>query len=247
MCALPTVKHRDLSLTALPQGTLVTACDSCGSIGEKPADTLQVSPYYVGRFTTRVPLMEVLAYGAQPVLVIDTLSCELEPTGRMVMHGVQDEMTAAGVAPALLTGSTEENFPTQMTALGVTVVGWMPGGGEWTAARPGDLVYCIGRPQVGAALELEHNTTIASYADLFALRALSGLRELVPTGSHGILWEAENLARYNQLRFIPSGDHGLDLEQSTGPATCLLAITAPEAAPQIESMERASFLGKLCL
>ena len=239
------VKHRDLTLTALPCGTLVTACDSCGAVGEKPADVLSVPPYYAGRFTARVALMEVLAFGAQPVTVADTLACEMEPTGQEILRGVRDELAAAGVGPEVLTGSTEENFPTQMTALGITVAGWTPAPIGWTPSRSGDVVYCIGTPQVGAEVVLEDNRAIASYDDLNLLHALDGVREVIPTGSHGIRWEAEQLAAYNRLCFAADDAPGPDLDQSTGPATCVLAAADPACCAAIEAMPRAVRIGVL--
>ena len=241
----PAIKHRDLTLTPLPSGTLVVACDSCGAVGDKREDILKIPAYYTGRFTTRVALMEVLAFGAQPVTVVDTVCCEMEPTGREILRGVRDELEAAGIGPEVLNGSTEENFPTTMTALGVTVVGWTPTGPSVPPARSGDLVYCIGSPQVGEAVTLDHNDAIASYADLAALRALDGLRELVPTGSHGIRWEAEQLAAYNGLRFRPQPGLILGLDQSTGPATCLVAVVDPACQQAVEALSRAVRIGYL--
>ena len=241
-----TIKHRDLTLTPLPAGTLVVACDSCGAVGAKPDDVLQIPAYYTGRFTARVALMEVLAFGARPVTVVDAISCEMEPTGQEILRGVRDELAAAGVDLDLLTGSTEENFPTKMTGLGITVVGWIPTGPDFCPSRAGDPVYCIGTPQVGGAVTLENNEAIASYADLTALRKLDGLRELVPTGSHGIRWEVENLAAYNGLRFLAEPELSLDLDQSTGPATCLVAVVDPDCQTAVEALPRAKKIGILC-
>ena len=242
-----TIKHRDLTLTPLPAGTLVVACDSCGAVGSKPDDVLQIPAYYTGRFTARVALMEVLAFGAAPVAVVDTISCEMSPTGQEILRGIRDELTVAGIGSDLLTGSTEENFPTKMTALGVTVVGWTSTGPDFCPSHAGDLVYCIGTPQVGGAVTLEGNEAIASYGDLTALRALDGLRELVPTGSHGIRWEVENLAAYNGLRFLAEPGLPLDLDQSTGPATCLAAVVDPSCQAAVEALPRAIKIGVLSL
>jgi hypothetical protein len=55
------LKIRDLTLIKIDsEKTMVIACDSCGSIGMKKYDVLKVPPFFTGKFTTKVALMEVL-------------------------------------------------------------------------------------------------------------------------------------------------------------------------------------------
>ena len=244
MSALKTIRYRDLSLTAIPSGgTLVTACDSCGSIGSKPDDLLQIPAYYSGRFTARVPILEVLSCGAEPIAVVNTVSCEMEPTGREIIRGVQDELRSAGIDPDTLTGSTEENFPSKMTALGITVVGYLSGEPNWQETCPGDLVYCIGKPKVGSEVGLDCDPDLASYDDLKRLKEISGVKEIIPTGSKGIRYEVDWAARKAHLRFHSEETCAINLEISTGPAACLVVIASPSTAPQLESMPRCSRIG----
>lgn len=240
---MKTIKHRDLTLTSIPGGTLVVACDSCAGAGEKAHDVLRVAPYYAGRFCARVPLMEVLAFGARVAAVNDALCCEMEPTGREILRGVGDELAAAGVEAAVLSGSTEENFPTTTTGLGVTVVGYVEGEARWTAGRPGDFVYCIGLPKMGAQVVLEGDPEIVCYQDIRALRDRAAVGELIPVGSKGIRWEAENAASCYGLHFVPREDcpPAVDLEASAGPATCLLAVTGEP----LEEQGRVRLVGRL--
>ena len=244
MSGLKTIKYRDLSLTALPSGgTLVTACDSCGSIGSKPRDLLQIPAYYSGRFTARVPLLEVLSCRADPIVVVNTVSCEMDPTGLEIIRGIQDELVSANVNLEVLTGSTEENFPTAMTALGVTVIGYCPTQPDFHV-RADDLVYCIGKPKVGAEINLDMDCEIASYQELFWLQQLSGIREIIPTGSKGILYELDHAAKFYGLCFKATNCLELDLEKSTGPATCLIAIVSPQLSRQLDGVEKCTYLGK---
>lgn len=242
-----TWQHRDLSLTALPTGILVTACDSCGGAGSKPADVLQIPPYYSGRFTTRVALMEVLSSGAVPVVVVNAVACEMDPTGQEIIRGVREELAAANVDADALTGSTEENFPTAMTALGITVVGYLPGFPNWQDSYDGDLVFCVGKPKVGAEVQLDGDPEMASYQDLHHLHQISGIREIIPTGSKGIRYEAQNAAAASGLRFLPLENQPLDLERSTGPASCLLVLAAPESASQLNQLSNCVLIGTLQL
>ena len=242
---MKTCKHRDLSLTPLPVGMLVTACDSCGGAGSKPADVLQIPPYYTGRFTARVALMEVLSSGAQPVVVVNAVACEMDPTGREIIRGVREELAAAGISADALTGSTEENFPTAMTALGLTVVGYLPNQPRWQAARPGDLVYCIGKPKVGGEVQLDGDPDLASYDQLRQTLKVSGVREVIPTGSKGIRYEASEAAAGSGLQFWALETPDLDLDHSTGPASCLVILASPEAAADLDRLPNCRQIGTL--
>ena len=60
-------KGRDVEVVQIDSNySIVTACDSCGGIGLKQNDVVKCSPNIVGRFTTRVALMEVLSVNAIP-------------------------------------------------------------------------------------------------------------------------------------------------------------------------------------
>ena len=106
-------KRRDLVIIPLegPQYA-VLACDSCGGVGRKAGDVMPADPYFVGKFTVRVALLEVMASGARPVVVADGLCCEMQPTGEEILRGIADEINICGLRDVVLTGSTEENFPT---------------------------------------------------------------------------------------------------------------------------------------
>lgn len=228
----PVRKIRDLSLVSLLPGlSLVIACDSDGGIGPKEHDQVKVTGYHIGRFGTRVPLMEFLSAGAEPLLVVDTLSVEMNPTGREIIQGVADEAATAGLDPSsMLTGSTEDNVPTTGTGIGVTVIGiarnadLRPG-----RAKPGDLVVCVGTPKSGPEdiITLEDDDIM----DLPSVRVLTGLSyvgDILPVGSHGVGYEAAEMARLAGLTFIPDPDPRIRLTKSGGPGTCVLVSLAPE-------------------
>jgi len=68
-------QFRDLTLIPISHDELlVIACDSLGGIGPKQHDMVKVPAEIVGQYTVRGPLMEVLAAGARPVAVINTLA-----------------------------------------------------------------------------------------------------------------------------------------------------------------------------
>lgn len=237
-------KRRDLNLIHLPEGTLVVSCDSCGGIGEKSGDAFACGSYYVGRFTARVGLLEVMAIGASPVVIGNGVACEMEPTGREIIRGIQAELKAAELPDTLLTGSTEENFPTVMTAVGMTVVGFAsrlrmdPG-------EAGDLLLCFGRPKVGAEVGLEGDPELFSYQQLKWLLAQPQVREISPCGSKGIAWEGRCLAQLRGLDFQPVSDCCLDLERSAGPATCAVALVSRKAGEELAAAGKGVIIGEM--
>jgi len=126
---------------------LVIATDSIGGIGPKPADTIAADAATVAHFALRVPLLEVLCAGAQPIAIIDDLCVELEPTGAVMIAEIRRLAAAAGVAADAVTGSTEDNVPTVATGIGVTVLGRLsPGHRVGGGSQPGDVVICAGLP-----------------------------------------------------------------------------------------------------
>ena len=155
--SLPVEKVRDLTLLRLPGDlVLVIACDSAGGIGPKERDVVKVPGYVLGRFTARVALMEVLASGALPAVVVSTLSVEPEPVGREIMAGVEEEARESGLDPRrAVTGSSEKNTPTCQTGLGITAIG-MAREDELRFGRSvrGDAVMCVGVPKVGDQVRL---------------------------------------------------------------------------------------------
>ncbi|GAW91715.1 AIR synthase related protein [Calderihabitans maritimus] len=223
-------KFDDVSvITLLPGRKLVIACDSLGAIGPKELDQVKVSGYTVGRFACRVPLMEVIAVGARPLLVVNTLCVEPTPTGEEILSGIRDEIEAAGLDPRIsITGSMEKNVPVSQTGLGVTVIGLANGdasgkgeGLRWGLGAPGDTVVVVGMPKVGSEVRLGDNE-IADIPTLLRVADYPSAGDILPVGSSGILSEARKMARRSGLLFVPNPGSEIDLEKSAGPSTCLL-------------------------
>lgn len=220
---------RDLSIINLNNDySLVVACDSAGAVGNKELDDLKVSNYILGRFTARVALLEVVAAGAIPILISDTLGVEMEPSGREIIQGIKDELKLLGLAEKVhLTGSTEENFKPRQTGIGITVVGLGKTSGlKVGQARGGHELLCFGYPKVGAEVQLD-DPEIVSVATALELLAYEGVQEMVPVGSKGILYEARLLADSAGCRLALEPQCPLPLEKTAGPATCLLVAVEP--------------------
>ena len=229
---------RDLSLIPLNEKqTMVIACDSCGSIGMKPYDAFKVLPVHVGKTTVRVALLEVMCSGAAVVTVTNAVCNEMEPTGSEIIRGIKEELKLAAINDVVLTGSTEENFKTFSTGIGITVIGIASNNKlKVNQVKKTALVVSIGLPKVGDEINLVKDSELVDYFSIKKLLAEDDVYEIVPVGSKGIAYEVEQLAYNNKL--IPSFESmpKVDLNKSGGPATCVIA------AININSFEKISAL-----
>ena len=242
-------KVRDLTIVELDESkSMVIACDSCGSIGMKEGDEFKVPSSIVGKFAARVPLMEVLASGAEVVSVTNAVCNEMEPTGREIIVGVKEEFKEAGISTIALNGSTEENFKTHATGVGVTVVGIAHNSLRVNNVKEEALLVSIGTPKVGGEINLsQKDEDIADYSDIYKLLAHSEVYEIVPVGSKGILYEGELLAKNNLMELALEKDTHIDLHKTCGPATVLIAALSKDAYEELKFMKRMKLIGKLKL
>jgi len=236
---------RDLSIVNLDsEKALVIACDSLGGIGSKEYDKIRVANSLLGKFTARVALMELMASGATPISVVDTLSVELKPTGEEIIAGIKEELAKIGIDD-LLTGSTEENVVTVQTGIGVTAIGSV----EIDQLRVGssqqeDLIVAIGLPKVGDQV-LADLSQIADLDLLIELLKLDYIHEILPVGSKGILYEAQLLSEDNGLN-LSLLENKIDLHKSAGPATVLLVTVAEEDVTRLKVIEKpVNVIGRL--
>lgn len=219
-----TYKGRDIAFSTLDEKAfLAAACDSCGAVGNKELDLIKVSPYIVGRLTARVPLLEILAIGARPRMVTAAISCEPDPTGKEILVGIRDELDSLDLTDIPLGISTEKNIETRQTGLGVTVIGI----GHQDSLRiaktlPGDVLYCLGLPKVGAELAAHDDPQIVTGRLIRALLNEVQIHDILPVGSRGIRSEAAQLAEEIGETFDPLAAPQADLDKSAGPSTCLI-------------------------
>lgn len=219
-----TRKYRDLTLIDInKEQSLVIACDSSGGIGNKENDIVKTSPEIVGRFTTQVALMEILAFGARPISIVDTLSVEMEDTGRRILKGIEEVIKEIDLnKDHIITGSTEENFPVSVTGLGITIIGII-NRNNWIRPKtyPGLVAALVGLPKLGNDV-LENRDVIMDIKNMLALKEKEYVKEILPVGSKGILYELEEIGRTNNIDFQLEDRMSIDLKQSAGPATCAL-------------------------
>lgn len=229
-------KHRDLTLIDINKDQiLVIACDSAGGIGNKKNDVVKTSPEIVGELTTQVALMEVLAYGAKPIGVIDTLSVEMEDTGRRILKGIKKVLEPLKLdLDYIITGSTEENFPVSVTGIGVTIIGIIDKK-DWKMpkTKAGLIAALVGIPKVGNEV-LENNDVIMNVEHLLSLKEKEYIEEILPVGSKGILYELGEMARTNNIDLQLEENQYLNLNKSAGPSTCVIISLAEDKYKELK-------------
>lgn len=222
-------KFRDLSFVAInSELMLAIACDSCGGIGNKEHDIVNTSPEIVGYFTTMVALSEILAIGADPIVIINTLCVEMDKTGIEIVNGIKRAIKPLNISEdIIITGSTEENIEVAQTGIGITVNGII-NRKDWKCpyVRKGALAVVLGIPKVGEEVLADEGKEIMSVTTYKKLYQNKKIQDMLPVGSKGIKYEAEEMADTNSLSFQIDSNIKLDLYKSGGPATC--AVVAIE-------------------
>lgn len=234
-------KFRDLTLISLLGDLhLVIACDSNASIGEKPNDGLAKPYAEVGISALKVPMMEVLAAGAVPLLIINALCMEMEPSGRRFIETMSKELARCGYNPnMMLTGSTEDNVLTLQSGVGITVIGLASEEKlRLGQTREKDVVVCVGNPKDGVVIPYaEGEPDIASISTVQSLNEVSSIHEILPVGSKGVVYEANELASAAGFNFRLADDPPtINLYQSAGASTAVLAAVS---ASQVSSVANA--------
>lgn len=215
---------------------LVLACDSVGGIGARPGDTCAADEKDTAYFAARVPLLEVLCAGAQPLILVDTL-CQDKDSAATVIEEFRAIAAEAGIPAEGVTGSTEDNVETSVTGIGVVVVGEIREKLLSGGANPGDLVVCVGWPRSAPADRLyrKHPDVVPIPAVRTLLR--SGLlTDALPVGSKGLEWEVEQLSHSAGLSAVWIEDQPIPVKTSGGPSSCVLLSFAPENEEELQTM-----------
>ena len=122
-----------------------------------------------------------------------------------------------------MTISTEKNFDTKQTGLGITVIGLCEKN-DLRIASSGvnDLVYCVGLPKVGNQINGFDDPDIAKLANIDKLLSFEGIHDIIPIGSKGILKELEIMAKSIGSEFVCEPNIRIDINKPAGPSTCLI-------------------------
>jgi hypothetical protein len=233
---------RDLTrITLTKEYSLIIAVDSDGGIGSLEGDSIKCDPYQLGRFAMRVPLLELLSCGASPLAAFDMLTIPMKGPGEEIVRGVRDELKQAGLNSDFpLSGSTEDNVHTIMTGIGTTIVGlvhnadFRPG-----KSRHGDTIICIGIPKSApediVLLEDEEMVNQMDILNILKVEGVQGVHEILPIGSKGVENEAQQMAEYSSMEFLPEKKIEIFLNKSGGPSTCVIVSCMPNVIKQIKN------------
>lgn len=226
------MRFRDLLVLDAP-GRLVLACDSIGGIGPKPADAVRVDGRTTAHFGVRVPLLEVLCSGARPIALANALCLERNPSGQPMIDEIEALAAEAGIPPEAVTGSTEENAPTVMTGIGVTVLGLLDQ--PLPRAQRGDVVVCAGLPVSAPEFDIHigHPAQVA-VGEVRAVLASGLTHDALPVGSRGVGAELSDMAAGLTIELLD--DHGVDIHCSGGPASCVLFACPPQAVEELTAL-----------
>jgi len=201
-------------------------------------DAVKVDARTLGRFTARVALMEVLSTGAKPICLVNTLCVEPKPTGLEIIQGIREEIRQAGLGSKFtITGSSEKNVPVRQTGLGVTTIGVATRKKlKIGLSKKKDIVVSVGIPLVGSeVLSGERRGLVADTKDLLKLLNLDFVHEVIPVGFHGILHEAETIAKESHLKLQLAQRLQVNVRKSAGPATVILATLPESRLPKVHN------------
>lgn len=233
-------RRGDVTILKMPTGhAIVVGSTSAGAVGSKEKDKVKVSGRVLGKFLARVALMDVTATGAFPLLLSVTLGVEKEPTGNEIIEGMKREVITIGLDPnQVIMENTEDNFETEQTGAGLTVVG-LANENELRIGKtmPGDLIVAIGRPKIGnEVIPAEVKGEIADLKNITQLTQRKYVHDISPVGSLGIATEARMMAhgvgRHLKLYDVP----GLDLNKTAGPATVVLVTIGKDRLEDLTAL-----------
>ena len=232
-CSDAVQRVRDLLVIDAGSYRMVIACDSNASVGNKPKDHLAWPPHDTGFVAAKVPLMEVMAAGAEPLILVNNLCVEMHPTGESILRGIEDACRQLR-RPPVITGSDETNMPTVQTGVGVTVIGVAaPEALRFGSSRSGDSVYAVGAPlgpvEGKSAFYQESDWNVCSLETVRVLLEMPSVHEVLPVGSKGLAYEFGELAAVASLAMHVTEGHGIDLLRSGGACACVLVSADPSA------------------
>ncbi|WP_174616010.1 ATP-binding protein [Virgibacillus ihumii] len=198
---------------------LVIATDNSGSIGKKALDDVQVPYDVVAYFAFRVAYMECASVGGNPFSVI-LQNFNGDKVWNVLVRGIERGIAELGIEALPITGSTESNFSMQQSATGITVLGKRFHHRESGDKPLGELsAAIIGYPLVGDEV-MQKKEQIAPLHLFQWCCHQEAVAAVVPVGSKGSLYELRQLFIDQSLTFTSE----IDLNKTSGPATCFVVI-----------------------
>jgi hypothetical protein len=226
---------RDLSVVSLGEVYMVVACDSCGGIGLKEYDVVQLTPDKIAYITMNVICCELASLRIKPSVIINNVCAEMDDTGKKVIEGINEYMKDYFLdMDFILTGSTEENFKTVQTGIGLSVIGYKNRDEFFLpSSNARDLVAVIGKPKVGQEV-IDDRGEILNSKELWNLLELNCINEVIPAGSKGLGFEIGQLNIDDESEVLIYDNLKIDLNKSAGPATCAVVTLSKDKVDEFK-------------
>lgn len=221
-------QHRDVKIIDLNlEKKIAISCDSCGGIGDKPEDRINVPLDVTGMLTARVCLMELISIGAKPKVITINICNEPYPTGQEILKGITQEISNNKLTCELII-STEKNIQTSMTALGVTTMGAIDNDDIRAGkVNSGNKIYVLGVPYVGnEVVEMQNN--LPTLQHIQEILKDWKTTEILPIGSSGIKKELDKLSEAYNLQYELVSNLPINIHKSGGPCTAIIIISSED-------------------
>jgi len=216
--------YRDVSVIDLENNLKIfVACDSSGGIGLKEMDEFKIPPEITGYYTVNVITCELEALGVHPSIIVNNVCAEMNDTAKRIIQGINRYLAEYYPEEEIdLTGSTEENFKTYQTALGMVAIGYkvIENFRFYNTKSQNELIL-VGKPNVGEEV-LQNEDENINASTVKALRNIKGIIDIVPIGSKGVNYEAENIGNFRNLN-LKYYEKEVNIYKSSGPSTCCIA------------------------
>lgn len=194
---------------------LIITSDNSGAIGEKHEDKVSTPNKVVCYYACRVAIMECLAVRGE-VRAIVMQNFTSDEAWQDYKSGVEQVLNELRMETIPVTGSTESNFASLQSGLGLTIVGMRRKEKEQQKWRGNESYAVIGTPLVAEEV-INQQEEIAPLWLFKQLCQLEEVRAVSTVGSKGIAsaWR-EWTRREDKL------DCEVDLGKASGPSTSFL-------------------------
>lgn len=194
---------------------LIITSDNSGAIGEKREDKVSTPNKIVGYYACRVAIMECLAVRGE-VKAIVMQNFTNDEAWQDYKNGVEQVLNELNLKEIPITGSTESNFASLQSGLGLTIVGTRSKEKEQKPWTCNESYAVIGTPLVGEEVINRHE----EIAPLWLFQHLCQLEEVKAVSTVGSKGIASAWKEWTKSE--DKLDCEIDLEKSSGPSTSFL-------------------------
>ncbi|MGP4106761.1 hypothetical protein [Virgibacillus sp. L01] len=213
---------------------LIITSDNSGSIGEKHEDKVSTPNKVVGYYACRVAIMECLAVrGDVRAIVMQNFTSD--EAWQDYKSGVEQVLEELRMDTIPVTGSTESNFASLQSGLGLTIIGTRRKEKDQQKWRGNESYAVIGTPLLGEEV-INQQEEIAPLWLFRQLCQLDEVKAISTVGSKGIASAWKEWTKSEDKL-----DCEIDLEKSSGPSTSFLIAFNKSDTDKIEKIAGSHF------